>query len=311
MAVLFAAACFALSFLVPANKTFTQQGPFVANAFTLAYRPSHVGAVIWPLLWGLLFGSLGAFIGAHGRRWRQELTTKIEARTRTMANAVRAAVAGLATGIGLVLLAGILTAVVGVATHSSEAGRVLGSATNVAGIAEGVVVGLPHATGAGLVGSMGIPARYEANDVNGDGSEYAKASIFGGERQQRDRRRGFDTADPPGPNPLPVPRYALGGLAIAIAFTVVTGYRAAAASATVRETVTSVVLAAGCLTVALWIVGYLVGGELDVRLITESFVDGVHMTMGPSVVEALVLPPIWTLAGGAIGALLHRLRGRA
>ncbi|MEX2557152.1 MAG: hypothetical protein WEB06_16175 [Actinomycetota bacterium] len=309
MAVLFAAACFGLSFILPHGKSLTAQGPFVANAFTLAYRPSHLAALLWPFVWGLLFGTLGAFIGEHGRRWRQELIATIEARSRAVARAVRAAAAGLATGIALILLAGILTAIVGVATHSSEAGQVLGSAKNVMGITEGVVIGLPHATGAGLIAAMGVPAHFEAADLDGESGEYATADIFGGERQQRDR--AFDTSGPSGPYPLAIPRYALGGLIIAIAITVVTGYRAATGSGSATETARSVVLAAGFLTVALWIIAYLISAKLRIELDAGSpRLSGVRMTLRPSILEVLVLPAIWTLAGGTLGALLHQLRRR-
>ena len=296
MAALFAAACFSLSFILPLKNVLIEPGLNASNGFTMIYRPAHIGALIWPLVWGLVFASLGAFIGKNGRGWRRELMATLEAHTDTGAIALRSASRGLATGTALVLLAGVLTAVVGIATHPKEAGEVLGSARNVAGIAEGVVLGLPHATGAGLVASMGVPARYKATDHSGRAEALSQtASIFSGERQRFVPGGAFH-----------VPRYALGGLLIATAFTIATGYRAAALSGDdVRQATRSAVAAAACLTLFLWIVGYLVGGASDISLRAGSGVTGGTTTIGLSPLPLLVVTPLWTFGGAFVGAILH------
>lgn len=307
MAVVFAVACFALSFLISLGKATVPRDPNIALGFTVTYRPSHIGAVIWPLVWGLAFGSLGAFIATHGRRWRREL---LEAR----GPAFRAALSGLVTGIALVLLAGVLTAVVGIATHKDQAGDVLGSAKNVAGIAEGIVLGLPHATGGSLLLSMGIPARYTLDVYDSDYfDESATASIFGGERDRPGLAHGFGVPAPPRERyELAIPRYALGGLLIAMAFTVVAGYRAAAGSAgSVARALRSAAVAAAWMTVFLWIIAYLVDVESDVRVFQGSTVSGADATLGPSFVPVLFLPLVWALGGGMLGALLRVRQERA
>jgi len=296
-AVVFAVACFALSYVVSHGKAVVPRSPNASLGFTVTYRPLHHAALLWPLVWGFAFGSLGAFIGRHGLRRRAELGT-----------ALRAAGTGLATGIALVLLAGVLTAVVGIGLHVSEAGDVLGSGRNVAGIAEGIVVGLPHATGMGLIGSMGIPAHYEASEHRGGGKEFLTAGIFGAEGQRRVFLGGFGNRRPPFERyTVAVPRYALGGLLIAIAFTIMTGYRAAAFSGgDLGQALRSAVAAAACLTIALWIVAYLVSGEADVHLLAPaSSASGARATIGPSLLPTLVLTPLWTIGGGVVGALLH------
>jgi hypothetical protein len=189
------------------------------------------------------------------------------------------------------------------------AGEVLGSARNVIGIAEGIVIGLPHATGAGLVASTGVPARFESTSLGGQGSEYATADIFGGERQRFDTPRACDTSRPPEPYPLHIPRYALGGLIIALAFTMVTGYRAVTGTESPRETVRSVALAAGFLTVALWLIAYLVSAKLQLELSTDTpRLSGVVMSLKPGFPEVGLLPAAWAVVGGTIGARLHQLR---
>jgi hypothetical protein len=303
MAVVFALACFGLSFLLPLREVFVEQGANVSRSFTVSLRPSYVGALIWPFVWGLAFGSLGAFIGTHGRRWRRELMTTINDRSPVSATAVRAASTGLATGIALVLLAGVLTAVVGIASHRSQAGDVLGSVRNVAGIGEAVVLGLPHATGVGLVASMGVPVRYEVTDHSGGGGESSTASILGGERERREGRSGFGNTDRRSePYEIAVPGYALGGLLIATAITLLAGYRAAANSGSVFEAIRPVAIAAACLTVFLWIVGYLSGGEFDVTLLQGSDRSGGAGTIGPSRLALLAVVPLWTFGGGIAGA---------
>ena len=304
IAVVFAIGCFVISLVLLLGKASIPEAPNAGRGYTVVYRPSHVAAILWPLVWGLVFGSLGAFIGKHGRRWRRELFSGV---------ALRAALTGLAAGVGLVLLAGVLTGLVGSLTHKSAAAEVLGSGRNVAGIVEGVVVGLPHATGMGLLASMGVPAHYEQSARTIGTVEDGTASIVGGVRQFRSFR-GNGVRDP---NPtfsrrdVSIPRYALGGLLIAIVMTVVTGYRAAAGSeGEDRQTIRSAIVAAATLTIFFWIVGYLVGGKADVTVTLGSDVTGGRSAFVASRLGLLFLPPLWTLGGGLIGASLRALLRR-
>jgi hypothetical protein len=305
MAAVFALACFVLSFLVPLGNASTARDFNGPLGYTVTYGPSHVAAILWPLVWGLIFGSLGTFIGKYGRRWRRELFGGV---------ARRAALTGLATGVVLVLLAGVLTALVGSLTHKSAAAEVVGSARNVAGIAEGVVVGLPHATGMSLLASMGVPAHHEQSSRTIGRVEDGTASIIGGVRQRRVfRGTGVRDTNPTfSRRDISIPRYALGGLLIAIVMTVVTGYRAAAGSeGDVRQAVRSAIVAAACLTFFFWIVGYLVGGTADVTVTSGSDVTGGTSAFVASRLGLLFLPPLWTLGGGLLGAGLRaRIRPR-
>jgi hypothetical protein len=317
MALLYALATFGLSFLLPTGETVIEPGLFLRRSTFVTYHPSHTAAFLWPLLWGLTFGSLGALVAAHGRGWRRALVAPIEARSPGWANALRAAGAGLATGLALVLLAGVLTAAVGIAFHPTEAGEVLGSGKNVAGIADGIIVGLPHATGAGLLAAMGVSAHYEFGDQD-QRREFATANIFGGEKQRRIQPPvggggfGGPERDPFQRYPLEVPPYALGGLAIAAIFPVVTGYRAArGARSGVLPAIRSALMAATVLTIFLWLLAYLVGGHAE-------FVNRIGRTegsvfsgwAGPIVADAVILPPLWSIGGGLVGALIASMRNR-
>jgi hypothetical protein len=305
-AIIFATACFAASFLLPLSGLSEAQGPNVSRGYTLTYRPSHLLAFTWPLVWGVVFGSLGAFIGTHGRRWRRELVGVVEARSPVAATALRAASTGLVAGTAPVLLAGVLTAVVGTTFHMTQTTDVLGSLRNVAGIGEGVVLGLPHAAAAGLVASMGVPVRYESVDHQGGGKEYITAGIFGGERRRPVLRTPFGYTGPRFERyDLAVPRYALGALLIAITFTIVTGYRAAAGSHTFSEALRPTLASAVVLTIFLWILGYLLGGNMNATLHDPSAPSGGAAAIGPARLPALVLVPLWTIGGGLVGAFLR------
>jgi hypothetical protein len=250
-------------------------------------------------------------IARHGRQWRARFLASIETRTPAWANALRAALSGLVTGLGLVLLAGILTAVVGIASHPDQAGDVLGSGKNVAGIAEGVVLGLPHATGAGLLGSMGIPGHYE---FGGEPQEFATASIFEGERQRRILERGSFGGQPSNPldrYALTIPRYAQGGLAIAVIFTVLAGFRAARSAGTdAFRAIRSALMTASLLTVFLWTIAYLVGGKARLNFQMRRSEQILQGWVGPKLTETLLLPLLWTVGGGLLGALLSLLKAR-
>jgi hypothetical protein len=312
VALVFAAACFVLSFLVPLAESLIPAGPNAGRGSTITFRPSPIGALIWPFIWGLVFGSLGAFIGKHGRGWRRELVTALEARTTVATIALRATARGIKAGLAMFMLAAVLTAGFGIALHVEGTRDVLGSSETASGIAEGIIVGLPHAAGAGLVGSMGIPVRYEVTDHVRKSTEQFTVGIFGGEGQ-RQLLPGATFSGRPGENSdVPVPGYALGGLLIAVGLTVATGYRAAALSEDKTGTIGSVIAAAMCLTVFLWIIAYLVGVRLDVTLLEPECCSGAQATLAPSQFATILVTPAWAIGGGFVGAWLHaRRRGTA
>jgi hypothetical protein len=301
MATVFAVACLGLSFMLPLADTTLEPLAYARRSTMLAYVPSHLGAFVWPFTWALIFGSLGMHVARHRAEWVRQLFSRIAARKPDGANALRGALSGLAAGAVLVIVAGLVAAGVAIAQHPAGAGAVLGSGRNVAGIAEGVVLGLPHATGAGLLGSMGVPARYEAPLLGSGEPRVGSVGIFGG-ASGRDH----------GSIATAVPRYALGGLAIAAIFTVVTGFRAAAgAGGDAERAIRAAYMAAGLLTVFLWIIAYLVRGRA--RLITgiSEQTSEFHGSIGASLIPVIFLPLVWSFGGGLVGALLWIRGSRA
>lgn len=299
MAIVFALASLVLSFVLPLAKTTLEPQAFARRSTFLAYEPSHLGAFVWPWVWAFLFGSLGMHIARHGRGWRRRLVEQLAARSPDGANALRAAASGLATGALLVLLAGVLTAGVAIARNPTKAGDVLGSGRDVAGIVEGVALGLPHATGAGLLGSMGVPAKYGTTVYNRDDPTEGSVGIFGGRSRQ-----------PEGSATIPVPRYALGGLAIGAILTMVTGFRAAAGASGESSRLRSVLMAAGISTVFLWVIAYLIGGSARMLMGIEELRES-GASIGASPLAALFVPVVWTFGGGLVGAFLQRQGSRA
>lgn len=294
MAIVFAAASFALSFVLPIRELNLEAGSFSSSRSTLTYEPSHIGALFWPFAWAIIFVSLGTFIAGHRGDWRRQLWTLIDARSRNWAMALRAALSGLIVGLLLVIIAGVAAAAVVIGLHTSEAGEIFSSGKNIGGMAEGVVVGLPHAAGAGLLGSMGVPAHYENRGTDVDSS--GTLSIFGRVSRERFGRDTFS-----------VPRYALGGLAIALICTMVAGYRAARAGADdASRAIRSALMAAALLTICLWIVAFFIGGHFRFSFTSSdterSMLQG---GIGASPVATIFLPLLWAVGGGLLGAFLY------
>ncbi|MGH2795796.1 MAG: hypothetical protein ACRDKG_16005 [Actinomycetota bacterium] len=293
MAVVVSLASLGGSFILPQFHTALDPDVFGRRTTLLSYEPSHLGAFVWPFIWTFLFGALGMHVARRDRARRERLGSSEGAPQAV--SALRAAISGLRTGAALVLLALLLAAGVGIARNPSIAAEVFGSSRNVAGVVEGVVLGGPHAIGAGLLGSMGIPAKfgttmYDPEEPPTGGS----VSIIGGEVSKAEGSLG-----------VAVPRYALGGLAIAAIFTLATGYRAAAvAGSDRRRALRAALLAAAFLSMTMWILGYLVGGSG--RMITGTIeLQTIRASAGVSPWAAIALPVVWSVGGGLIGAMLR------
>ena len=294
MAIVFAVATFGLRFVLPLETVLEPQS-LSRRSTMVTYTPSHLGAIVWPLVWALVFGSLGMHIAQHGRDWRRQLFSRIASRSTDAANALRSALSGLAVGCALVVAAGVATAGVAIAQHPAGAGNVLGSAKNVAGIAEGVILGLPHATAAGLFGSMGVPARFQAGEVDGSSGAKGSAGIF-----------GVESRKPFGSFATTVPRYALGGLGIAAIFTMVTGFRAAgSAGGDRRRAIRTALMAAAMCTVLLWIIAYLVSARGSFALGIAEPRQEMRASVTASPLALIILPIAWTIGGGLVGAVLR------
>jgi hypothetical protein len=287
-ASVFAVAALAVSYVV-SHRTITPAGSFNgAESVTLRFVASRVGSFLWPLAWGVVFGSLGAFIAAHPGDWRRQFRARVDSRLpRDLGIGLRAALSGLLLGLLLVVSVGAATGIVAIALHPADARDVFSSGKNVIGIAEGIVIGLPPAAGAGVLGSMGVPARYKS--VFDENVASGNVSIFGAELES-----------------FKVPGAAVGGLSIALILTVLTGYRATTEnSGGVSRAIRSAILAALFLTIFLWIIASLLGGSSTAVMKPGFFADRSlsSFTLYPSLLPAILLPLAWTLGGGFVGAM--------
>jgi hypothetical protein len=290
-AFVYAVLSFLASFLVAGDAPGAEGAPARLSA-------SPAGAFFMALLLATLFGLVGAAMRTYGWRWVRPMGASLDRRVHGAGGAFVGAVSGLRAALGLALVAMVAMVVLGivVAAFGSPSGDGTTSSAGPAGDdVRFLIIGLfalllvlPNLVIATLFGGMGATLNASATSVVGPGLS-GSVGIFG--------------ASGDGATAVDVPPYLLLLLLVPAVATVRAGYAAAGSTTPGMAPAMRAALGAGALmAIGCWSLAWICGGEMSTP------VGQAGISVSP--VAALFLPPLWTVSGACLGALMCVARQR-